>query len=73
MKIMGDDSMQEMNLQEKMKKLQKHQAFEAEILANEELIVAVQRVSKTQQPKFLNKCTIMQARQPRDCTDFTAK
>ena len=45
MKIMGDDSMQEMNLQEKMKKLQKHQAFEAEILANEELIVAVQRVS----------------------------
>ena len=37
--------MQEMSLQDKMKKLQKHQAFEAEIVANEELIVAVQRVS----------------------------
>ncbi|XP_022090941.1 spectrin beta chain, non-erythrocytic 5-like isoform X2 [Acanthaster planci] len=45
-KILVEDcrSLQDMsNLQEKMKKLQKHQAFEAEIAANEKLIAEVKK------------------------------
>lgn len=48
MQKLEDPSIQDpSNLQDKMKLLQKHQVFEAEILANEEIITAVNEVSLT--------------------------
>ena len=44
-KTFGDDDLESLsNLKEKMKRLQKHQAFEAEIKANEKLISDVKQV-----------------------------
>lgn len=46
MQKLEDPSIQDpSNLQDKMKLLQKHQVFEAEILANEEIITAVNKVT----------------------------
>lgn len=48
MQKLEDPSIQDpSNLQDKMKLLQKHQVFEAEILANEEIITAVNKVTLT--------------------------
>lgn len=46
MQKLEDPSIQDpSSLQDKMKLLQKHQVFEAEILANEEIITAVNKVT----------------------------
>ena len=66
MQKLEDPSIQDpSNLQDKMKLLQKHQVFEAEILANEEIITAVNKVTLSLCECFYRLLLVIQRRTDR--------